>query len=242
MDPLSLFREAQKNVPFLRYAWGVIGLVAVGTIVVTLANNDPKSAFFYFVVVLAATVVIALVARNIRSQDSRGPARIIVWASTLCFVAAMVMTLSAWAIGCPEGWARLVGATPACFEKANPSDVAAIEATPQPAPQPAPQPKPVSQKFKLEDRSDDCGVSRSKADQLCLAPEATLLEWDGPHTTSANCGSKIGVPKRIPDKPNCLTVTVTLRGCGYDEFLGIKNCKGRGWIGGEITLKGEIPN
>ncbi|MEO0330015.1 MAG: hypothetical protein AAF217_15650, partial [Pseudomonadota bacterium] len=55
-------------------------------------------------------------------------------------------------------------------------------------------------------------------------------------TTSANCGSHVNVSKQ---NDTCLVANETLRGCGIERILGIKNCKGRGWLAYTVKMSGS---
>lgn len=219
---------------------GVIGLVAAATIAVTFANNDPKAAVFYFCFAVGGFIIVTVLAGTARTFNSRGPAIVIIWTTTICFVLAMGMTLSAFAIGCPEKWAQLVGATPSCGVtvawSAQPAAPVPGQSTSLTDPM-----QLIAQKFNFEDRSDDCDANRDRTQAVCL-PSGFIVEgWEGPVISSANCGSTIAEPEKIVDQPNCVNVTTRLRGCGYDTYLGIKNCKGRGWVSGVVELQGKGP-
>lgn len=58
---------------------------------------------------------------------------------------------------------------------------------------------------------------------------------------SANCGSTV-VATPAPDDTKCLLVREIRRGCGEEQILGIKNCRGRGWLDYSVTASGSIPS
>ncbi len=58
--------------------------------------------------------------------------------------------------------------------------------------------------------------------------------------TSANCGSSV-VASIDPTNPHCVNVTEIRRGCGEDNILGIRNCRGRGWLDYRVTALGSQP-
>jgi hypothetical protein len=252
LSPLGVYKQAVSAVPSLKYALGVAGAIAGAMIAYNLANEDPKKAILAFVFVLAGMYLLLIFASAGRIGDIvRGPVIAIVWALTILFIACLAMTLSAFAIGEPSGWAKFVGAVPAdmrgaSVEKTEPSVTSpepSVESPPQAqAPVAAvetPAPIPVKKTFDIKDSSDDCGINRSRTLEYCLADGAWVTDWAGPQIYSANCGSNISNIRLVDSKPNCIAVDILLRGCGYDNILGIQNCRGRGWVGGTIVLNGE---
>jgi hypothetical protein len=59
---------------------------------------------------------------------------------------------------------------------------------------------------------------------------------------SANCGSRIVSEALDPADNKCLIVQESVQGCGEDNILGIKNCRGRGWLNYDVTVAGSAPN
>ncbi len=96
----------------------------------------------------------------------------------------------------------------------------------------------VSQKFEGDDRDGDCDINRTKTYEHCLAEGSQVTSWDGPTPTTANCGSGIAGTTASAGKPNCVTVTTILRGCGYGV---VRDCKGSGWIHYVVTIRGLRP-
>jgi hypothetical protein len=45
--------------------------------------------------------------------------------------------------------------------------------------------------------------------------------------SSANCGSAVESVRNDPSNAACLIIRERRRGCGYDNILGIRNCRGR---------------
>ncbi len=259
LSPLSVYKQAASAVPSLKYALGVAGAIAAAMIAYNLANEDPKKAILAFVFVLAGMYLLLTFASAGKIGDVvRGPVIAIVWALTILFIACLALTLSAFAMGTPAGWARLVGVAPSDTRVASTeatstsvaSSPSAIQAPPIARSQPAatvvasppaanPVPIPVRDTFEIKDGSDDCGINQNRTVEFCLADGAKVVDWVGPQIASANCGSNISNVRKVDGRANCVVVDVLLRGCGYDNILGIKNCRGRGWIGGTIVLNGE---
>jgi hypothetical protein len=80
--------------------------------------------------------------------------------------------------------------------------------------------------------SNDCAANTTQTKQYCL-PAATPVGSFETKTISANCGSGI-VNSKLDG--NCLIVTSNLRGCGYDNLIVARNCRGRGWLEYQISL------
>ncbi len=89
-------------------------------------------------------------------------------------------------------------------------------------------------------RSDnDCGASFDDNQQFC-APEGYHLKANSVasiHKVSANCNSSIGDPQIAGAR--CVEVRAHLGGCGYDNLLVAKNCKGRGFFEYNVTVNAE---
>jgi hypothetical protein len=98
--------------------------------------------------------------------------------------------------------------------------------------------EPVSQKFEGDDRDGDCDINRTKTHEHCLLDGSNVTSWDGPTPTTANCGSGIAGITATSGKPNCVTVTTILRGCGYGI---VHDCKGTGWIHYTVNIHGDRP-
>jgi hypothetical protein len=99
----------------------------------------------------------------------------------------------------------------------------------------------IQETFRVSDSSEDCGANQTRTLEYCLPAGATVVNWSGPNIESANCGSALHNVCRLPGRDGCIAVDVSVRGCGYDNILGIKNCKGRGWIGGTVVINGQRP-
>lgn len=260
LGPLSVYKQAVSAVPSIKYALGVAGVIAAAMIAYNLTSEDPKKAILAFVFVLAGMYLLLIFASAGKIGDIvKGPVIVIVWSLTIWFIACLALLLSAFAIGWPSGLAILVGAAPTetratSFEATNspvaqstPATLAPVAPNTKPpasvtpnSPVATPASIPVRQTFEIQDSSDDCGINQTRHVEYCLASGAKVIDWAGPQIASANCGSNISNIRKVDGKENCIAVDVFLRGCGYDSILGIRNCRGRGWIGGTIVLNGEL--
>lgn len=62
-------------------------------------------------------------------------------------------------------------------------------------------------------------------------------EHSAPGVASKNCDSDIEGVDVVGDR--CVRVRAHVGGCGYDQLLFVRNCRGRGWLNYGITLNGE---
>lgn len=262
LSPLAVYDKAVKAVPSIKYALAVAGVVATGIIAFNLSQQDPRRAILGFIFVLAGMYLLLVFASVGKVGDIiRGPVILIVWALTILFIAFLVLALSAFAFGVPITLARALGAIPADARQstaqvvaaasapaASPASAAGPAASQSPVIPPpqasAPPPPPaapvrVQETFRVSDSSEDCGANQTRTLEYCLMDGARVTEWSGPTIESANCGSSLSNVRRLVGRDNCIAVDVNVRGCGYDNILGMRNCKGRGWIGGSIVIAGE---
>lgn len=263
-SPMNVYREAVRAVPSVKYAMGVAGVVAAGIIAYNLAHEDPKKAILAFVFGLAGMYLL-LVFASVRKDSVvvRGPVTLTIWGLTAMFLATLALTLSAYAFGLPEPWARLVGAIPAdarvgpstttvvtagetpaatfpvtpTLEAAPPAPGPSPSPPPTETPAPTPTPPPVRETFSVSASSDDCGANLEMVREVCTTSGRAIESWEGPTVTSANCGSVVLSASVNSGRPSCLSIRMHVQGCGYDEFpFGIRNCRGRGWIGADYVI------
>lgn len=248
LSPLSLYKQAVAGVPSIKYALAVAGVIAMAMVSYNMSSQDPRKAILGFVFVLAGMYLLLIFASAAASGAiGAGPVITLVWAVTILFIIFLALSLSAFALGWPARLAEAYGVSPHDARKAETTGpLTSSPALPRPAtvanaPTPVPSVVPVRNTFQIQDGSDDCAVERSSTGEYCLDGGARVIDWAGPQIASANCGSTISNVRRVEGKPNCVAADVLLRGCGYDDILGIKNCRGRGWIGGSIVVNGERP-
>lgn len=239
--PLNVYTKAVAAVPSIRYALGVAGVIAAAMIAYNLANSDPRKATLAFLFVLAGMYLLMIFANATQlNLKLKGPATMIIWALAIMFIACLAMTLSAFAIGFPPGWAELVGASPSKARVQSVESVSGPTQAGKSAASSAPTRTPVSQTFEYSNSSDDCAANSVQTVEYCLEGTAKAMNWSGPAVSSANCGSAFENARLLPARPNCVALDARVKGCGYDHLpFGIKNCKGRGWLIGRLTVNGE---
>lgn len=255
IEPLKILSEATRKIPALKYAWAVAGIVAASSIAFNLSQDQPLRAILGFVFVLVGMVLVAALTRAVPDGATmRGPAFLVVWAVTILFVLTLLVAFTAFLFGWPRTLALRLGAIPADArnEASQPQVAPTAPAQPSPPPPtapsgatspapPPPSPVSVSQPFRISDSSNDCAANFTREIELCLPQSAQVTGWSDPRIGSVNCGSTIQNLRRSPTHPNCITVDVAIRGCGYDDFGFVRNCRGRGWVEGVIEVRGESP-
>jgi hypothetical protein len=235
LNPLSVYKQAVLAVPSIKYALAVAGVIAMAMVSYNMSSDDPKKAVVGFIFVLVGMYLLLIFASAVASGVvGAGPVIAIVWSVTILLIIFLTLSLSAFALGWPPRLAEFYGASPIGARVASDhgrdsagSVAAARTVTSE------------RQTFQIQEAAEDCGVERSSTPEFCLAPGATVVDWAGPAIASANCGSNISNVRRVEGKENCVAADVVLRGCGYDNILGIKNCRGRGWIGGSLVVNGQ---
>ncbi len=87
---------------------------------------------------------------------------------------------------------------------------------------------------------NDCDVSRSGEDFICLESNYRVFNWDVSELNANPPGtSKITNVSVDSAKPNCLKVSYQIVGSGYDKVGDVKvNCKGHGKVTAKIKAVG----
>ncbi|WP_412972958.1 hypothetical protein [Glaciecola sp. MF2-115] len=97
------------------------------------------------------------------------------------------------------------------------------------------EPRIGSRRFTFgETGSSKCNDNYPVGDTYSVGPSPTVLDWRL-NITSQNCGS--GVTSQVPSGAFGVKVSGKIRGCGRDCFLGVCNCKGRGWLAFNIDIR-----
>lgn len=87
-------------------------------------------------------------------------------------------------------------------------------------------------------RSDkNCDASYADNQQFCVPEGWQVDKVIGWAIFSANCNSNVSDPQVAGG--NCMVVPAHLGGCGYDNFVVGKNCKGRGFFDYTIRLRAK---
>lgn len=249
-NPVTILTQATSAIPSLRYGLGVAGVVSAGLIALGVANDRPQFAILTFVFVLAGMFLLAifvLAAKHVTGAMLTLQIQVIIWALTLVFVGLIIAFFTAFVFGKPETLAKLISVPPASVRDEGGALAAANPSTPPLGPSAvvaaasaAPVLVPVSMQFTFKDRDDNCDANRVVPVQWCLTqPGAKLRTWSGPSIQSANCGSQFQNIRKVDDK--CLAVDARIKGCGYDNLIVARNCRGSGWLEGSFTLEGEAP-
>lgn len=74
---------------------------------------------------------------------------------------------------------------------------------------------------------------------FCLADPSTVVRSAKVvKVTTENCGCSFGKIEIGKPNPQCVRVHGSLRGCGWGP---VGDCKGRGWLGGNVEVSGDLP-
>lgn len=93
IDPLSIIREARKNVPALKYAFGVLGLLAVLAVVTGIWRLDLRVAVFGPIVLIGLMTILVLFAQlsSLPKKIFQIPGVILLWFTLIVTMAAIVL-------------------------------------------------------------------------------------------------------------------------------------------------------
>ncbi len=134
MNPLGVLARARKAVPFLDFAFGVVGLSAAAALIGVFTGHSKLSIVAIALVFVGSVVLYAVAGLT---TAAGGPARaagqVLLWAVIVFFLTFLGFTISAFAVGYPCNWADFLDVKSACF-----------------APPPAPPASPKSYKTTVE--------------------------------------------------------------------------------------------
>lgn len=126
VNPLKIIRDAQKAVPAVKYALAVAAVAFCGSFV-TLALGQTRTS----IIVAGGTfIAMFLMLTFANVSRSRSPAiffagLLLVWATTLFFIAFLALTISAFTIEKPRAWSDFLGLS----AEAVPSSMDVVEKT-----------------------------------------------------------------------------------------------------------------
>ena len=122
-DPIEVLNSARKAVPAVNYALGVAGIAAAAALVAAFTGNS-RAAVIIVGLVFVAMVLLFVFATLVRAKSAaiRRAAEFLLWAVLLFFASFLVLTVSAFSIGEPCNWAKVVGAD--CRAAPPPTDPA----------------------------------------------------------------------------------------------------------------------
>ena len=93
-----------------------------------------------------------------------------------------------------------------------------------------------NQPYSFYDTSNDCRIDADRTRTYSVGPTPRPVDWTL-SITSSNCGSFAAGPSK--SGAYSVVVPAKLKGCGRDCFLGICNCKGRGWLGYTLNVRAK---
>ncbi|WP_328186055.1 tetratricopeptide repeat protein [Marinobacter sp. OP 3.4] len=118
MDSLNALKEATKNLPQAKYAWGLIALSIAAAFAINLLGSS-RAALIAVSLAGIGFVVVGLSCIGLEKQKiSRAPASVIIWCITITFALFLAFTVSAFSISKPCNWVRFLKiATSDCKSK-----------------------------------------------------------------------------------------------------------------------------
>ncbi len=110
LGPLQVIREAQKQVPAVKYALAAAGIAAAAGLAVLFLGNS-FVAVVIFGAMIVAMFIVYLFARliTLNSGSVRLASLVMLWAVTIFFCAFLLLTLSAYTLGVPQVYAGMLG-------------------------------------------------------------------------------------------------------------------------------------
>lgn len=123
LDPFDILKRAQREIPAVKYLWGVIAAAAcVAVVYGLLSGHTHISIIMGSALVLGGAVLwLILSSLHMGSRHVQLAASVLVWLVMAVLVVFMVFTISAVAAGIPCNWASLLGLRSAC-ETQSPTD------------------------------------------------------------------------------------------------------------------------
>lgn len=105
---LSILKDSTNRLPALRYAWGLLGISVVATLIITFLGAN-KATIVIIVSTLIGVVLVFLVTSAFNRSDlTKRPAQAIIWAITIFFIIFLLYTVSAFTISKPCNWVRFL--------------------------------------------------------------------------------------------------------------------------------------
>jgi len=103
MNPLTYLKQAQKQYPQLRLAWGLVGIAAAAAMIsALLSGRSGLAVVVILVLAIAGMFVLSSLARTTKQSPFRPAAVFLVWVCTAAFAAALVLVLTAAAFDAPR--------------------------------------------------------------------------------------------------------------------------------------------
>jgi hypothetical protein len=104
---LKMLREATRQLPALKFAWGLLGLMAVGTIAIAV-NGNFKAAIAAAAFGIIGFVVVMVAVSTSRSPDRRAQSKFIIWVVEFFIAAFLIFTVTAYGFDFPCNWVRFL--------------------------------------------------------------------------------------------------------------------------------------
>jgi hypothetical protein len=121
---MELLRRARDEVPAMRFAIALAGLIAVAAIGLLLVGKT-WAALISCASVLIGMILLFVFSRLVASKSAQIQIAgiFLLWSVVITFMTFLVFTLGAVSVGIPSGWARILGLQTVVERTEHPSDL-----------------------------------------------------------------------------------------------------------------------
>ncbi len=103
-DIFSILKESTNRLPQLRFAWGVLGVAAISSLIIRLLGENKASIIVIGLTIIGTILIFVTTIAFGRTAIAEKPAQILVWSITMFFVIFLAFTVSAFAASWPCNW------------------------------------------------------------------------------------------------------------------------------------------
>lgn len=111
---LNILSNATKRLPQLRFAWGLLGIAIVASIILGLFGSGKASIMAISISIIGTILVFVASIALSRTDSSVIPALILVWSITVFFVTFLTFTVSVFITDKPCNWGVFIGILENC--------------------------------------------------------------------------------------------------------------------------------
>lgn len=120
MSPIEIFKNAQRQLPSLKFANGLLGLAAAGATILSLINQH-ANPYILIGSVFIGTILVFSFSLAVTSGVVGGgyAASLLVWSINIFFIVFLTFTAMAFWSGLPCNWAKFISvdSAPECRER-----------------------------------------------------------------------------------------------------------------------------
>jgi hypothetical protein len=108
-DPLPFIREAITHVPAVKYGLAVAAIAAFGSLITAWVGYG-QAAIIIMSGTFVSMILLFVFANMMLAPVPTIPGVMLIWATILFFCSFFIMTVTAFAVGRPKVWAKVIGA------------------------------------------------------------------------------------------------------------------------------------